>query len=194
MQRETNREIKLMGREAPTSRSDRINTLMKIVAEYCSLLRNAVSGDYRKDILALEPRLRLRTLADNSFRLLTENIRATEPNFDSTTFHASLESEIRALKGRELPGLVNSYFFFSFMVSKIEDWHAPVAVTKHELFDTTIAIGNALFSHMCPQYPKMGELVNGILEQWVEDHVQVVETRIDEAFKQEVRGSPRLFI
>ena len=106
-------------------------------------------------------------------------------DFDSATFHASLEKEIRALKGRELPGLVNSYFFFSFMVSKIEDWHAPVATAKHELFDTTIAVGNQLFLNMCPQYPKMAELVNGILEKWVEDHVAVVETRIDEAFKQE---------
>lgn len=71
------------------------------------------------------------------------------------------------------------------MVSKIEDWHAPVAAAKHELFDLCLAVGNALFLNMCPQFPKMGELVYGILETWVEAHVSVLETRIDESFKQE---------
>ena len=47
---------------------------------YTGLLRSAVSGDYRKDILAIEPQLRLRTIADSSFRVLTEKIRATEPS------------------------------------------------------------------------------------------------------------------
>jgi len=185
MQRETNREMSLLGREAPSTRGERINALMKIIAEYCSLLRATVNGDYRKDLLAVEPNLRLRNSADQSFRVLSETIKSTEPNFDSATFHASLEKEIRSLKGRELPGLVNSYFFFSFMVSKIEDWRAPVAIAKHELFDTTLAVGNALFVNMCPQYPKMAELVNGILEEWVEAHVPVLESRVEEAFKQE---------
>ena len=71
------------------------------------------------------------------------------------------------------------------MVSKIEDWHAPVLTAKHELFDTTIAIGNSLFTKLCPQYPNLAQLVNDILEKWVEEHVAIVDTRIDEAFKQE---------
>lgn len=71
------------------------------------------------------------------------------------------------------------------MVSKIEDWRAPVAIAKHELLDTTLGVGNALFVNMCPQYPKMAALVNGILEEWVEAHAPVLETRIEEAFKQE---------
>lgn len=184
-QRETDADMKLLGREAPSGKQQRINYLMKLVAEYCTLLRSAVRGDYRDDILSLEPRLRLRTVADSSFRVLTDKIKETEPNFDSPSFHASLEGEIRSLRGRELPGLVNSYFFFSFMVSKIEDWHAPVLTAKHELFDTTIAIGNSLFQKLCPQYPKLANLVNDILEKWCEEHVAIVDTRIDEAFKQE---------
>jgi hypothetical protein len=44
------------------------------------LLRAAVGGDYRREILAQDPRLRLRMLADASFRVLNDEIKKTEPS------------------------------------------------------------------------------------------------------------------
>ena len=83
MQAEAGRQLTLIGREAPTAPLERMNMLMKLVAEYCALLRNAVRGDYRSGILADKPNLRLRTIADKTFRILGDKIRETQPDFDS---------------------------------------------------------------------------------------------------------------
>mmetsp|Transcript_48305 Transcript_48305/g.135267 ORF Transcript_48305/g.135267 Transcript_48305/m.135267 type:complete len:211 (-) Transcript_48305:525-1157(-) len=83
MQAEAGRQLTLIGREAPTAPLERMNMLMKLVAEYCALLRNAVRGDYRAGILADKPNLRLRTIADKTFRILGDKIRETQPDFDS---------------------------------------------------------------------------------------------------------------
>jgi len=71
------------------------------------------------------------------------------------------------------------------MVTKLEDWREPVDTARQEVFDTVNAIGANLFRELCPQYPYLANCVATVLKGWVERHVPVMETRIEEAFKQE---------
>ena len=66
------------------------------------------------------------------------------------------------------------------MVTKLEDWRAPVDRAKQELFDVILAVSSNLISMLCPQYPGVSSLVSKVVENWVESHVGIVETRIEE--------------
>jgi len=184
--------LELGGSQAPPrALGARVNLLVKAISEYCSLLRQAVSGDYRSPLLANEADLRLRHEADLAFRTLADEIRSAEPNFDAPGFDESLQREMRALRGRELPGLVNSSFFYSFMLSKQEEWRGPVASAKQRVKKRLLKVSLELAARAFPtkQLPKLTLEVQQQVGRLVEKGDRAVETRLQEAFAQEVTGS-----
>ncbi|KAH8044578.1 hypothetical protein JL722_14630 [Aureococcus anophagefferens] len=88
-------------------------------------------GDYREQILSQNPRLRLRAVADRVFRQLEQEISEQKPDFEAHDFTMKLHQELKALRGRELPGLLNSYFFYGFMARHVE---IGVAVSTSPVF------------------------------------------------------------
>ena len=96
----------------PLERTDLIHLIFAAApfchARYASVLRGTVRGEYRDKVLAGRPELRLRTACDRIFRRLQTSVSMMRPDFEAADFAEKLHHELRALRGRELPGLLNS--------------------------------------------------------------------------------------
>ncbi|CAN0064868.1 unnamed protein product, partial [Ectocarpus fasciculatus] len=100
-------ELKPMLKGVPHTTAECHTTLMKIVSDYCRLLRQSARGYYRDDVLSAKPTLRLHAASQAIFRQLHHNIAATVPGFNDVGFGDRLGREIAALRGREMPGFLN---------------------------------------------------------------------------------------
>ena len=117
---ETEKETEKLGDPPPAGGMERAKLVLRLFADYSSVLRHSARGDYREQILSQNPRLRLRAVADRVFRQLEQEISEQKPDFEAHDFTMKLHQELKALRGRELPGLLNSYFFYGFMARHVE--------------------------------------------------------------------------
>ena len=159
--------------------------MLQLFANYARILRATVRGEYRDKVLAGRPELRLRTSCDRIFRRLQTSVSMMRPDFEATDFAEKLHHELRALRGRELPGLLNSYFFYGFMARHIELWRPSVETARHECYGTCLAVCSGLIDQLCPAFPRMAEAVHDTIAGWLEENGDSVMTRINEVFKQE---------
>jgi hypothetical protein len=67
------------------------------------------------------------------------------------------QDEIRAHRGRELCGMVNSQFFYIFMLQQVERFRPAVEACRAEVYATVLGVGRALAQAMAPQYPLLVE-------------------------------------
>ncbi|KAH8059631.1 hypothetical protein JL722_5260 [Aureococcus anophagefferens] len=128
---ETEKETEKLGDPPPAGGMERAKLVLRLFADYSSVLRHSARGDYREQILSQNPRLRLRAVADRVFRQLEQEISEQKPDFEAHDFTMKLHQELKALRGRELPGLLNSYFFYGFMARHAE---IGVAVSTSPVF------------------------------------------------------------
>ena len=117
---ETEKETEKLGDPPPAGGMERAKLVLRLFADYSSVLRHSARGDYREQILSQNPRLRLRAVADRVFRQLEQEISEQKPDFEAHDFTMKLHQELKALRGRELPGLLNSYFFYGFMARHVD--------------------------------------------------------------------------
>ncbi|CAM9381804.1 unnamed protein product, partial [Phaeothamnion confervicola] len=101
---EVEKELRPLNRNVPRSFGERLKSLMQIVTEFTRLLRASIKGEYRDPVLNSNPDLRIR----RKFRELQHGVASLNPGFEHPDFPKVLQEELRAHRGRELCGIVNS--------------------------------------------------------------------------------------
>ena len=149
------------------------------------LRRRAARGDYREAILSQNPDLRLRASADRIFSRLEMSIVDEKPDFEATDFTQKLHQELKALKGRELPGLLNSYFFYGFMARHVEMWRPLIEGAKLSLYDAVHSSGSMLADELLTAYPGAAVVARETLARHLEESSDAIAAKIEEVFKHE---------
>ena len=85
-----------------------------------------------------------------------------KPDFEARDLRTSSHQELAALRGRELPGLLNSYFFYGFMARHVEMWRPVIEDARAELYDAARDAGIALADDAFPTYPAMAACVRAV--------------------------------
>ena len=178
-------ELARLGKDPPETPFEKTQMMLQLFANYARILRATVRGEYRDKVLAGRPELRLRTACDRIFRRLQTSVGMMRPDFEAADFAEKLHHELRALRGRELPGLLNSYFFYGFMARHIELWRPSVESARHECYGTCLAVCSGLIDQLCPAFPRMASAVHDTIAGWLEENGDSVMNRINEVFKQE---------
>ncbi|CAM9694976.1 unnamed protein product, partial [Sphacelaria rigidula] len=187
---QTDAQLKPMVKGVPQTTAECHTSLMKIVSDYCRLLRQAswsssARGYYRDDVLSAKPALRLHAASQSIFRQLHQNIAATVPGFNDMGFGDRLGREISALRGREMPGFLNHQVFYGFMIQNVETWRQPVESCRTQAANAALTVASLLVETLAIQFPRLCSAVRDALAGLVEQLAEEVSVRIDEIFQKE---------
>ncbi|KAJ8610480.1 hypothetical protein CTAYLR_007776 [Chrysophaeum taylorii] len=182
---ETEAAAERLGAPPPETPRERAKLVLRLFADYCSILRHACRGDYREQVLSQNVELRLRSGADRIFHTLEDAIGQQKPEFEAADFTLKLHQELKALRGRELPGLLNSYFFYGFMARHVEMWRPLIEGAKTALYDSSFAATAALATELLPAYPGMAQAVRDQVAEYLDSSADAIAEKIEEVFKHE---------
>ena len=157
---------KRLGDAPPAGAGERSKLVLQLFSNYATLLMSSARGDYRETLLSSRPHLRLRAVADKSFRSLEAAISEQKPDFEAADFTEKLHQELKALRGRELPGLLNSYFFYGFMARHVEMWRPRIEAARQDLYDVAREAGCAIADEVFPAYPGCAAAVRDVLGEY----------------------------
>lgn len=182
---ETEKETEKLGDPPPAGGMERAKLVLRLFADYSSVLRHSARGDYREQILSQNPRLRLRAVADRVFRQLEQEISEQKPDFEAHDFTMKLHQELKALRGRELPGLLNSYFFYGFMARHVEMWRPLIDGAKARLYDAALDAGGDIAEEIFPAYPGCSHAVRCVLGDFLAENSETMTAKVEDVFKHE---------
>ncbi len=178
-----------LGAQPPSEEGEKAREILRRFGDYSSTLMASARGDYRNERLARadedSSQLRLRAVADRVFRDLEAEISSLKPDFEARDFTNKLHQELAALRGRELPGLLNSYFFYGFMARHVEMWRPVIEDARAELYDAARDAGIALADDAFPTYPAMAACVRQAVGDYLYQSGDALIPKIDDVFKHE---------
>eukprot|EP00633_Aureoumbra_lagunensis_P004582 CAMPEP_0197307348 /NCGR_PEP_ID=MMETSP0891-20130614/4966_1 /TAXON_ID=44058 ORGANISM="Aureoumbra lagunensis, Strain CCMP1510" /NCGR_SAMPLE_ID=MMETSP0891 /ASSEMBLY_ACC=CAM_ASM_000534 /LENGTH=884 /DNA_ID=CAMNT_0042790601 /DNA_START=38 /DNA_END=2692 /DNA_ORIENTATION=- len=187
LQRElTTKEFKRLGGETAASDANQMRAeVVRVIAEYTTLLRQSARGNYGNAMLAKRAELRLFGEAQTIFRSLKDEVAATQPRFEDSIFIERLTAEMAAFRGRELPGFTNSQVFYGFMVQNIEQWRPWVEDCRQHYVAAARAVSDNLAQALAPTYPALAveirQRAHGIMDRYGD----VVAEKLDDVFAKE---------
>ncbi|KAG5178451.1 Mgm1-like protein [Tribonema minus] len=170
---------------APRAAPERLRALMQVTGDFARALRCSVRGEYRDAPLSEAPELRVRARVDAAFRALQGGVAAMDPGFELPEFTKTLQDEIRAHRGRELCGMVNSQFFYIFMLQQVERFRPAVEACRSEIYASVLGVGRGLAQAIAPQYPLLVETMQSLVEQTVEEATEALLPELDMVFDKE---------
>ncbi len=182
---QTDKELKPMLKGVPLNTAECHASLMRMVSDYCRLLRESTRGFYKDELLSSQPKLRLHSNIQVVFRKLNSSIASTLPNFDDPAFVDELSLEIQSLKGKELPGFLNLQVFYSFIVKNVELWRPAVEETRTSITNLTLEMTSLLIDSLAVQYPKLCSSVREVLSRLLEELSEDVSIRMDDLLAKE---------
>lgn len=182
---DTEKQQEHLGSAPPEAPLERAKLVLRIFAEYCAVLRQAQRGDYREQRLSQNAELRLRGRADGIFRTLEKEISEQKPDFDASDFTLKLYQELKALRGRELPGLLNSYFFYGFMARHVEMWRPLIESAKTTLYDASFSCASVLAAELLVAYPGAAAAVRDTVAEYLDRSADAIAPKIEDVFKHE---------
>jgi interferon-induced GTP-binding protein Mx1 len=181
----TEKELRPMLKGIPSDEVECHSRLMRVVSDYCRLLRQSARGLYRDEMLSSRPNLRLHAECQIVFRELHQQIVATVPGFNDPGFGDKLAEEMMSLKGRELPGFLNLQVFYGFMVKNVETWKPAVEACWTSTANAALSVSSLLIDTLALQFPKLCLTVRDVVSGLIEDLADEVSERIDDLFAKE---------
>ncbi|CAM9724999.1 unnamed protein product [Chrysoparadoxa australica] len=182
---EVERELGPLERNVPKTYPDRLKSFMQIITDFTRLLRASIEGEYRDKLLNSEPNLRVRSQVDKCFRSLQQGVTEMNPGFELPDFPRMLADELAAHRGRELCGMVNSQFFYIFMLQQVEKVRPVVEHAREGCASAVLEVATELIEKVSPQYPELVELVKGFVTENVELSGEAMQPELDLIFDKE---------
>ncbi|CAB1121527.1 unnamed protein product [Ectocarpus sp. CCAP 1310/34] len=182
---EVERDLIPLAQHAPQKFGDKLKTLVQLIGVFCRLLRSSIKGEYRDPALNTHPELRVRSVADRAFRDLQSGVASLNPGFEHPDFPKVLQDQLKAHRGRELCGIVNSQFFFIFMLQQVEKFRPVVETCRNLCCNSLLNIAVSLVSQVAPQYPRLQEAFQGIIESTVPNMAEELQPELDQLFDKE---------
>lgn len=159
--------------------------IVRVVAEYTTLLRQSARGNYGNAMLARRSELRLFGETQTIFRGLKAEVVATQPRFEEASFIERLTAEMSAFRGRELPGFTNSQVFYGFMVQNIEQWRPWVEHCRQQYIAAARSVSDSLAQALAPNYPALAVEIRTRAHQVMDKFGDEVQEKLDEVFAKE---------
>eukprot|EP00752_Nemacystus_decipiens_P009127 g8151.t1 len=182
---EVERDLIPLAQHAPQKFGDKLKTLVQLIGVFCRLLRSSIKGEYRDPSLNTHPELRVRSVADRAFRDLQSGVSSLNPGFEHPDFPKVLQDQLKAHRGRELCGIVNSQFFFIFMLQQVEKFRPVVETCRNLCCNALLNIAVSLVSEVAPQYPRLQQAFQRVIESTVPEMAEELQPELDQLFDKE---------
>jgi interferon-induced GTP-binding protein Mx1 len=179
------KDLRPFASRIPRTYPDQLRSLMQIVAEFSRLLRASIAGEYRDPLLNSTPELRIRSRVDRTFRALQSDISGLNPGFEHPDFPRLLQEQLRAHRGRELCGIVNSQFFYIFMLEQVEKFRPIIERCRADCCNIVHGVAHELIEGVSPQYPGLKETISAIVNDEVSEAGEGLQPELDSLFDKE---------
>eukprot|EP01084_Bolivina_argentea_P127364 225258_1 len=178
-------ELKPLPNIIPKDSISRVRAMVQIITSICRLLRASIAGEYRDPLLNSLPELRIRSSVDRYFRSLQKGIAEIEAGFDHPSFPHELQEQLKEHRGREVCGIVNSQFFFIFMLKQIEQFRPIVEKMRNEIYLSVLGVASEVVRLAAPQYPRVVERIGSKVEECIREVGDLIEPELDSMFEKE---------
>ncbi|CAN0194370.1 unnamed protein product [Ascophyllum nodosum] len=182
---EVERELAPLAQHAPQKFGDKLKLLVQLIGVFCRLLRSSIKGEYRDPALNTHPELRIRSVADRAFRDLQQSVSSLNPGFEHPDFPKVLQEQLKAHRGRELCGIVNSQFFYIFMLQQVEKFRPVVETCRNLCCNSLLNIAISLVTEVAPQYPRLRQAFERVIETTVPEMAESLQPELDQLFDKE---------
>ena len=95
------------------------------------------------------------------------------------------QDELRAHRGRELTGMVNSQFFFIYMLQQIERFRPLVEACRAECCSAVLSVGTALAAAVARRYPAVTDTLAAAVGSVVGEAAETLMPELDSVFEKE---------
>ena len=89
----------------------------------------------------------------------------TAPQFRDSEFIDILATQIKQLRGRELPGFMSQQAFHMCMAQYIDMWQEPMTELIGDIHSTALEVSIKLAEILFVQYPGLQEAIKGVTEK-----------------------------
>lgn len=179
------RIVEPLGTGGPVDLNEQRHRLMRVISDYCSLIRQSARGFYSNGILAGHPGLRLFGLCQLSFQELKRQVDATKPQFRDPAFSEQMAKDMTDLRGRELAGFHNSQAFYTFVAQNVDSWRPAVDRCRGDIIQATRAVCAELIETLVPAYPALIHAVQKIASSLITEMSDSLSAKVDDVFKKE---------
>ena len=181
----TERELAPLNSGLPETDAGRSNHLMQLMSLYCSVLRQSARGFYSNALLAESPDVRLFGLCQEAYEGLKNAVVASRPGFGDPKFAEQLASDMRSLRGRELPGFHNSQAFYNFVANCVEGWRPAVERCRSQVVQSARRVSAQLLACLVPSFPSLSAAVTELCNRIVDDLSDELGAKLDSIFVKE---------
>ncbi|CAM9096946.1 unnamed protein product, partial [Laminaria digitata] len=127
----------------------------------------------------------LRSVVDRAFREMQHGIASLNPGFEHPDFPKVLQDQLKAHRGRELCGIVNSQFFYIFMLQQVERFRPVIETCRNLCCNSLLNIAVSLIIEVAPQYPRLQQAFQRIIETTVSTMAEELQPELDQLFDKE---------
>lgn len=182
---EVERNLAPLAKHAPQAFSEKLKTLVELIGAFCRVLRSSIKGEYRDPSLNTHPELRVRSVVERAFHDLQNAVNSLNPGFEHPDFPNVLQEQLKAHRGRELSGIVNSQFFYIFMLQQVERFRPVVETCRNLCCNSLLNIAVSLVGEVAPQYPRLRQAFERIIESTVPEMAESLQPELDQLFDKE---------
>jgi len=158
---------------------------MRVVSDYCNLVRQSARGFYGNAVLAESEDLRLFGICQQCYEELKVAVVESRPGFSDPRFHEQLARDMTDLRGRELAGFHNSQAFYNFVAQNVESWRPAVVHCRNQVVHASRSVCNELVQRVVPSYPKLAATMYQVAAGLINDQSDALAQRLEDVFVKE---------
>jgi len=169
----------------PTNEADRRKLLVAITQQYLRYLSDCIRGEYWDRVLVRQPELRMYNTIVKKFEIFQAQVMDSAPDFKDPEFIDQLATQIRQLRGRELPGFMSQQAFHMCIAQYIDMWREPMQELIQDVHSTALDVSSKLAEVLFIQYPALGEGFKGVTERSLASMSQETGNRLQNVLNRE---------
>jgi hypothetical protein len=149
----------------PKTPQDRQKLLVAITQQYLRYLVDCIRGEYWDRVLVRHAELRMYNTIVKKFEIFQAQINDSAPDFKDTEFIDDLATQIRQLRGRELPGFMSQQAFHMCIAQYIDLWQEPMQELIQDVHSVAVDVSVHLAEVLFIQYPGLSAGFKNVAER-----------------------------
>ncbi|KAJ1442373.1 Mx2, Mx-like dynamin-related GTPase [Ochromonadaceae sp. CCMP2298] len=169
----------------PKTPQDRQKLLVAITQQYLRYLVDCIRGEYWDRVLVRHAELRMYNTIVKKFEIFQAQIMDSAPDFKDPEFIDDLATQIRQLRGRELPGFMSQQAFHMCIAQYIDLWQEPMQELIQDVHSVAVDVSVNLAEVLFVQYPGLREGFKNVTERSLAGMAEDTSSRLRNVLNRE---------
>ncbi|KAI7808612.1 interferon-induced GTP-binding protein Mx-like [Triplophysa rosa] len=179
----TTEDLKLLGDEVPLDRHEKNNFLIKKIHQYNDVLESVKRAEDDLKISGKRVYTKIRKECD-TWKWLLDDKTAKTSLAEKKLRHEAVD-DIRAQRGKELPGVVNNTTFESLVRKHVDELEEPALKLLKDVRDIVHSCVNTIVNRHFQRFPRLLREAEYPIEDFLKEEFQKAEEKVQSQFRME---------